>query len=240
MARACALQLNNQSRVPDLVCFHQNGANSISSYQHIIQDLKLQYQTEWIHTPSKLTQDQWYSKSLEVLVSQGCDVMFWCDDDDVYYHHHIESTLVHLTVTKSDLVISNTCDSIRQDDRGFNIWRNIPFTAHAFIGVSSSMAFNRAFAEELLKDFALNVGNRLDGKPYLEWADWVVHEMTAPKFKRAVISHDSVAYLVHRGAYTSNCWEQKPELRAFTPRGQIRHEPPLPRKVGRPFTREQK
>ena len=206
MVRACALQLNNQTRVPDIVCFHQNGSNSTRSYHRIIQDLELQYQTHWIHTPTALQQEQWYTVPLEALLSQDCDIIFWCDDDDIYYRNHIESTLVHLTTTNSDMVIRNVCDCVKQSDRDFNIRYDSSFTAHANVGISSSMAFTRAFAQEFIKDCTLNTANRIAKKEHMEYTDQVVHRITALKFKHTVINEKSMAYFVHKGSLTSSCW----------------------------------
>lgn len=205
-ARLSALQFEAQTRKPHLVCFHQNGDESKQSYKGFVDDLKLSYKLDWIHTPRTLHQDEWFSFPLKHLLLHGCDYMFWGEDDDVYYSNHIESSIELMKQHNADMIIRNKCDCVKLYDKKYDIAKDRNFVAHADIGVTCSIAFTSRFAEEFLKDCEENIKNKLEGKPWHQFTDQLINRVTATKFNRYVHSETSTCYVIHRGSFTSAGW----------------------------------
>jgi hypothetical protein len=194
-ARFAALQFAAQTVPPDWVAFHQNGTQD--RFEWAIEDLTLPYQYQWIHTPEQLeNQCHWYSIPLRFLLEQGCQYFFWADQDDIYRSNHIEESIKDLQ--RCDMVINST-GGLLAVKRGFCDYIVGPFAVHDPGGISSSMAFNRPFAEELLKDLEANTEHY--------WADNVMSKVTMPKF---ICGHNSskmtVTYVCHQGTVSTSHW----------------------------------
>jgi hypothetical protein len=201
LIRALVLQMAMQVKKPDILCIHQNG--DPESYQWVITDLALPFKVIWIHTPSRIPQDEWYGRPLEVLLDQGCTHFFWCDHDDIYRTHHIARSMIMLTDKDNpyDFVVNGYCGFLATKRAGYEYRTCMRFHAHAAGGMSSSMAFNRAFAEELLQDLIQNQGT-------LMYADQVVKLVTMPKFRCKLDEGPtpSTIYVCHSGSYSSAGW----------------------------------
>jgi len=208
MVRCAALQFNNQTRKPDLVCFHQNGSKNEKSYEHFVRDVGLNY--EWIHTPYNVSVDERYSIPLQRLYDSGCDYYFYCDDDDIYYDRHIQDSLDIIESVNCDLLVRNKCDWVKfKFEPHQTVWDfslNDNFTAHADIGVSSSIVFNRVFAEQFLRDCEENTRNMREGKDFLHHTDNIIHKVSSRNFRTHVSDRVSMCYVIHKGSSTSNSW----------------------------------
>jgi hypothetical protein len=208
MVRCAALQFMNQTLKPDIVCFHQNGRENTKSYEHFVKDININY--HWIHTPYDVSVDERYSIPLKYLVEQDCDYYFYCDDDDIYYNYHIEETINAIQSNNCDLIVRNKCDWVKfKYEPWQSIWDfklNDNFTAHADIGVSSSLAFNKNFALEFIKDCEINTLNMREGKDFYQHTDNLIHKVTSSNFKTYVLSKTSMCYVIHKGSTTSNAW----------------------------------
>jgi glycosyltransferase involved in cell wall biosynthesis len=200
-ARTLAMQMAMQVKKPDVLCFHQNG--DPESYQWAIADLPLPFTARWIHTPESIPQDEWYSHPLEVLLDDGCTHFFWCDDDDIYRSDHLDRSMMMLTDKEDpcDFVVNGYSGMLFMRKAGYEYLPCQRFSAHAPGGMSSSMAFNRAFAEELFQDLIHNQGQ-------LYFADQVVANVTMPKFRCKLDERQSPStiYLCHPGADSSKHW----------------------------------
>ncbi len=199
LARFVALQMNNQSMPPDLVCIHQNGTRD--SYQWATDDVVTQYELAWIHSPKNLPQDQWYIVPLRYLLEQGCTHFFWCDHDDIYGRDHIE-TGMELLAQGYDHVVNAKSNMLLLHAKEYEYKEAIHFSAHAPGGMSSSMCFNRAFGEQLLIDLQFN-----HDADICRHADQVVAGETMPKF-RCQLNHadPTTTYVCHTRALTSKAW----------------------------------
>ena len=190
-----------QQTKPDVVCIHQNG--DPESYQWVIEDLALPFTVIWIHTPERIPQEEWYSRPLQVLLDNGCTHFFWCDDDDIYRAEHLARSMQMLTADEDcyDFVVNGYSGMLFLKKAGNEYLPCERFSAHAPGGMSSSMAFNRAFAEELLQDLRQNQGN-------LHFADQVVGQVTMPKFRWKLDERTtpSTIYVCHPGADSSKHW----------------------------------
>lgn len=198
-ARFAALQLAAQRRPPDTVIFFQNG--EFDDYRWAIADLTLPYEHEWHHVRSRLPQELWYATPLKLLLEAGCDTFFWCDHDDIYFSNHISESVRLIEDTAADLIIDDYSGLLQVTG---NSYRHmvIRFTAHAPGGASSSMAFNRPFAEKLHQDLLAN----LETKQY-RFADEVLAYVTMPKFVvHRTERKRSVCYVCHAGTYSSSHW----------------------------------
>ena len=207
MIRCAALQFANQTLKPNIVCFHQNGKNNQKNYEHFVKDIQLNY--HWIHTPSEVSVDERYSIPLKYLIDQDCDYYFYCDDDDVYYNYHVQDTVRIMKDTGCDLIIRNVCDTMKFKYEQESVWDysiDEYFTSHADIGVSSSVAFNRQFAEKFYQDCLENSKKMREGKDYIYHADNIIHNVTARSFKTIVVNNKSMCYVIHKGSSTSNSW----------------------------------
>lgn len=199
-ARVVAMQFAFQTRKPDYVAFYQNG--NFASYEWSIVDLNLPYEYNWIHKLGiETNQSNWYGVPLKDLLDNNCDFYCWCDQDDIYYSNHIEDSVNDLLNNNADIVINEFAGLLKVNKRNFS-FANIRFKAHDPGGVSSSMVFNRQFAEELYKDLMVNC----ETSEHF-WADNVVSKVTMPKF--SVYRNNtkmSVTYLCHSGAASSAAW----------------------------------
>ena len=194
LARSCVLQMTAQSRPPDLVAVHQNGHPD--SYDWAIADLQGPSQLAWLHTPTQLRQHLWYAIPLEYLLANGCTHFFWVDHDDLYLREHIASGLVDLN--DFDFSISPRCGLLYTKDSDYRYAHEVEFGSHAPGGMSSSMCFNRSFAQDLLADLA--------GDKQHHYADNVVAHVTMPKFRCHVSSRRTTIYHSHGGSITSSGW----------------------------------
>lgn len=202
-SRLFALQMQNQILAPDIVCIHQNGTPD--SYAWSVADIQTRFRLHWIHTPAKLSQDDWYSKPLEYLIAQDCTHFFWCDHDDLYDSTHISNGIQQLAGNSSapyDYVVNAHCGLLLLK-QPYEYTPLKAFKAHAPGGMSSSMCFTRAFAMELLQDIRHNQPHRTH-----RFTDQIVARVTRPKF-RSRINTDPVAtttYVSHPTAYSSARW----------------------------------
>ena len=195
LARACVLQMAAQTRLPDIVCVHQNGHPD--KYDWAVADLAIAPRVAWMHTPQKLPQHHWYARPLAFLLEQGCTHFFWCDHDDIYLSRHIEEGLAELR--EHDFSVARHCGLLftKADD-----WRYNPlvaFTSHAPGGMSSTMCFNQAFAAQLLHDLVNDAQH--------QYSDNVVAHVTMPKFRCLVSqARRTCVYHSHAGSITSKGW----------------------------------
>lgn len=197
LARACVLQLANQSRPPDIICVHQNGHPD--SYEWAVADLRTASQLAWLHTPGKIAQHQWYAVPLRHLLDGGCTHFFWADHDDLYLREHIAEGLQDLQ--DHDFSVSPRCGLLYTKASDFRYAKEVDFTVHAPGGMSSTMCFNRRFAQELLADITADTQHH--------YTDNVVAKVTMPKFRCHVSSRLTAVYHSHEGSVTSNHWLAK-------------------------------
>lgn len=132
----------------------------------------------------------------------GCTHFFWADHDDLYLRDHVAAGLAELA--DWDFSVSRRAGLLyTRADR----WRFEPateFSVHAPGGVSASMCFTRAFAEELLRD--------LLGDSRTVHADQIVAQVTMPKFRCLVSARHTCIYHSHEGSLTSREWVRKAAL----------------------------
>lgn len=194
LARACVLQLASQSRPPDIICIHQNGHPD--SYEWAVADLRTASQLVWLHTPRTIAQHQWYAVPLRHLLDSGCTRFFWADHDDLYLRDHIERGLQDLQ--DHDFSVSPRCGLLYTRAADFRYAPEVEFTVHAPGGMSSTMCFNRPFAQALLDDIASDTQH--------QYTDNVVAKVTMPKFRCRVASRLTTVYHSHQGSITSSHW----------------------------------
>jgi hypothetical protein len=197
LARMVALQFNAQIKKPDLVVFYQNGP--YPDYEWAIKDLVLDYNYQWIYNPQEEpVPSNWYKIPLEKLIEANCDYYFWCDHDDIYLSNHVELSVQDLENTNSDLVV-NSCSGILTLNKNTFQYQQQLFGSHSLGGMSSSMAFNKRFAQQLLLDFCANLQTLKYQNP-----DSVLSNETAKGFR---ILHNasriSTIYVSHANSYTS-------------------------------------
>jgi len=201
LARFVALQMQNQSVKPDILCIHQNGTSE--SYEWSVEDVSADFHIKWIHTPDRIEQEQWYGIPLGHLVESGCDYFFWSDHDDIYSRDYIERGLSSLVLGFYDCSVNTRSGVLFLKASQYAYNPDFRFTAHCPGGVSSSLCFNRAFAEQLLIDFDDNLKSS-DRNPY---ADQVVGRVTMKKF-RCLLNAETptTVYVAHARAFTSSHW----------------------------------
>ncbi len=194
LLRACVLQWLTQTMAPALICVHQNGSEE--SYEWCVEDLKSLGRIEWIHTPQKLKQHQWYLPPLRRLLEEGCTHFFWSDHDDIYRRDHAEQCIAALA--DSDFSISSHCGVLYVRHDNYRFCRASRFTSHAPGGMTSSSAFNRKFAQALVQDL------ETDRDHY--YSDNVLAKVTLPRFKQLVRDSLTTVYVSHAGSQTSANW----------------------------------
>lgn len=197
LARACVLQFSAQSRPPDIICVHQNGVSD--SYHWAVADLRVPCRIAWLHSPEKLPQHQWYAIPLKYLIDAGCTHFFWADHDDLYLHEHIEQGLADLA--QHDFSVSQRCGLLFTKASDYRYNPQVQFTSHAPGGMSSTMCFNRRFAQELLADIAAGAAEF--------YTDNIVAKVTMPKFRCLVSQRHTTVYHSHEGSMTSREWLPK-------------------------------
>lgn len=201
LARMLAMQMAMQVRKPDVLCIHQNG--DPESYEWAIADLPLPFTVVWLHTPERIPQDTWYSRPLKVLLDDDCTHFFWCDHDDIYRSYHLARSMRLLTDKDDpcDFVVNGYSGILLQKKAGYEYQPCVRFHAHGPGGMSSSMAFNRVFAKELLQDFA-------NDQEVPHHSDQIVKLVTMPKFRCKLDEQQtpSTIYHCHPEAYTSSPW----------------------------------
>lgn len=193
--RAALLQMAAQTRLPDIVCVHQNGHPD--SYEWCISDLTLPYRLIWLHTPEKIRQHDWYIRPLRRLLEEGCTHFFWADHDDTYLERHIEVSVADLR--EADFRISRYADVIYLDGKKMKWHRNVDFQKlHGPGGMSASMAFKRPFAERLLQEL------EQDTETY--FSDNVLSQKVQPHFRLFASSEITTRYMCHPGTVSSGNW----------------------------------
>jgi glycosyltransferase involved in cell wall biosynthesis len=194
LLRQAVLQWVVQTVKPDLLCIHQNG--SADSYEWVIEDLKPLINIKFIHVPSPTKQHLWYALPLSHLLAEQCDVFLWADHDDIYYRNHVETKLAQLE--GRDVTLSEVCGVLFVDHLDYKYNQPDTFHVHAPGGMSSSMAFNRSFAQSLMMDL-LN-----DTTHY--YSDNVVAHVTMPKHDKHVTKDNTTVYVSHKGSHSSGGW----------------------------------
>jgi hypothetical protein len=197
LLRSCVLQLAAQSRPPDIICVHQNGHPD--SYDWAIADLRTASKLVWMHTPQVIRQHEWYAVPLRYLLAQGCTHFFWTDHDDLYLRDHVAQGLQDLE--EFDFSVSNRCGLLYTKASDFRYAKEVEFTVHAPGGMSSTMCFNRPFAEQLLADITHDTQHH--------YTDNVVAKVTMPKFRCRLSSRRTCVYHAHEGSITSHPWLEK-------------------------------
>jgi hypothetical protein len=199
-ARMLVLQMANQERVPDVVCIHQNGTPE--SYESIISDIAADFEVFWIHTAKDLPREHWYSVPIRRLLEAGCSEIFWCDHDDLYFRNHISRGLKLLHENQVDFSVNKKAEVLILKEP-YELHTGKYFNAASTMlpgGMSSSMCFNRQFADEFVKDLETNLEN-------LNFADHILTRITKKKFK--CHHHEGQAttvYVCHPGTVTSRDW----------------------------------
>ena len=197
LLRACVLQLSAQSRPPDVICIHQNGHPD--SYHWAVADIRSPARLVWLHTPQKIDQHQWYAVPLRHLLEQECTHFFWADHDDLYLWDHVALGLADLQ--QFDFSVSARCGLLFTRAADFRYAQQVEFTSHAPGGMSSTMCFNRRFAQELLADIDRDTGH--------QYTDNIVANVTMPKFRCHRSDRHTCIYHAHAGSLTSQDWLAK-------------------------------
>lgn len=194
LIRSSLLQFTTQTVVPDLIAVHQNG--DPENYRYIIEDVKWPFDIIWIYNSKRISQHKWYSVPLQKLIEANCDYYFWIDHDDIYKSNHIEVCINELK--NYDFRVSKYSQQLTVDQQSYKFSKSFRFTAHAPGGQSSSMAFNKKFAECLLKDINEDHENH--------YTDNVVAKVTMPKFNCFQSEICTTTYMCHKGSTTSRGW----------------------------------
>ncbi len=197
LARSCVLQLTSQSRAPDVVCVHQNG--SAETYQWAVADLQTPALLAWLHTPEVLPQHQWYAIPLRWLIENDCTHFFWADHDDLYLRDHIAGGMQDLE--QFDFSVSPRCGLLYTQASKFRYTSEVEFNSHAPGGMSSTMCFNRRFAQQLLEDIVQDTQH--------QYTDNVVAHVTMTRFRCHVSTRRTAIYHAHEGSVTSHPWLAK-------------------------------
>jgi hypothetical protein len=198
LIRACVLQLLMQSIKPHVIAVHQNG--SPHSYAWAVADLDAgDTLLRWGHTPTPTAQHFWYLSPLKYLLEAGCSHFFWIDHDDLYLRTHIETCMLELR--DYDFTVAKHCGVLHTQPQDYRYFPSTVFTTHAPGGQSSSMAFNRSFAQELVHDIE-RAGDRH------HYTDNVLALETMPKFRCLQSQRQTTVYVSHPGSVTSSSWAQ--------------------------------
>jgi len=209
-ARNLVLQMAQQQLQPNVLAIHQNG--SPHSYEWAVADLRTAFPIRWLHTPTKIPQDQWYSVPLAQLLDEQCTHFFWCDHDDIYLSHHLDHGMRQLA-DGADFAVNSHCGLLKLAANRYDFTANTRFTSHAPGGMSSSMCFNRPFALQLMQDLSENRGAH-------NYSDEVVRHITMPRFNAVVADtspEPSTIYVSHRASLTSSSWpmDEVPPISEF-------------------------
>lgn len=202
--RSLVLQMQNQSRKPDLLVIHHNG--NAQSYQWAIADIATDIEIVWLHTPEVISQYRWYSVSLQHLIEAGCTHFFWCDHDDFYYRNHIENGITALQLGDYDHVVNYRCDLVLLKKSQFEFIPNNPITYNPTGGMASSMCFNEQFAREMLLDLNKTHANPNANPHANPHADCVVATVTMPKFKCHATQQVLTAYIALASTVSTQHW----------------------------------
>lgn len=195
LVRSSLLQFTVQTTKPDLIVVHQNG--DPRSYEFITKDIKWPFELIWIHNPLPIRQHRWYSVPLKTLIERDCEYYFWIDHDDIYDSNHITISVGELK-SGYDFRISTFVNQLTVDKSSYRARKCFRFNVHAPGGMSSSMAFNKKFAQELLKDL------EEDTKFY--YSDALLASVTMPKFKCLMSKSCTSTYFCHKGSFSSAHW----------------------------------
>ena len=196
--RTLALHLERQTWRPHVWAVYQNSGGT--DYRRMLQDISLNVAYEY--TEEKGDVHTVYIRPLEMLLERECDFFFWCDDDDICYKDHIETAVRRLIATNTDYTVNCRTDMIKVVDDKCVVHWDMEFKAHASQGVSSSMAFSRRFAIQLLSDLKANVVTRTQS-----YSDEVVGRITLPKFPHIIYTGSpTTMYVCHPQSYSSAGW----------------------------------
>ena len=196
-ARQHCLQYSNQTRKPDVMVYYQNG--EFPEYSWTVADVQRDFHIEWIYTDQRVRDETWYSVPIRYLLDQGCDYIFWSDDDDVYFANHVEVTLAALETGNADMVVGRYGGWLETNRRNYRFTPNKDYCeVNGLCGGPSSVAFNRAFAEELLRDLELSIAGET-----VNIADQIMWWWTMPKFRVERLT-DSVTFCYHAHAGTQS------------------------------------
>lgn len=195
LALAALLQLAMQSRIPNVVAVFQNG-DAVSYESLVCGDRDWPFRIEWIFSPDKLKQHEWYRRPLQHLIDAGCDQFLWIDHDDLYHANHVAQCEEDLAT--HDFRISLYAHVLYIDQGRYKLRERVRFTSHAPGGMCTSMAFNRKFALALAQDLSLDRQHH--------YANQVVAQVTMPRFDCHLSDQLSTTYVAHRGAVTSAKW----------------------------------
>jgi hypothetical protein len=194
LLRACVLQFAAQSRPPDIVCVHQNGEGP--DYRWATADLRLPFRLDWMHTPARIRQHEWYAIPLQHLLGVGCTHFFWADHDDLYLRDHVAAGLAELA--DWDFSVSRRAGVLYTQPRDWRLDADTEFHSHAPGGMSSTMCFQRGFAQALLEDLRADTTHH--------YADNVVAKVTMPKFRCLSSERRTCIYHSHEGSVSSSGW----------------------------------
>ena len=101
-----------------------------------------------------------------------------------------------------DFSISPRCGLLYSKAFDFRYATDVDFApVHAPGGMSSTMCFNRRFAQELLADIVQDTRH--------QYTDNVVAHVTMPKFRCHVSARRTAIYHAHEGSVTSSGWLEK-------------------------------
>ncbi len=164
-----------------------------------MEDLRTPAQLIWIHTGKQMRQHDWYAIPLRHLLALECTHFFWADDDDLYLRDHVASGLEDLR--EHDFSVSRRCGLLFTRARDFRYGPEVEFTSHAPGGMSSTMCFNRRFAQELLQDIVADQSDR--------YTDSVLANVTMPKFRCHLSARRTSIYHSHEGSTTSQGWLER-------------------------------
>lgn len=194
LLRACVLQLAAQSRPPDMVAVHQNGEGP--RYDWAVADLRLPFRLDWLHTPQRLRQHEWYAVPLAHLIACDCTHFFWADHDDLYLRDHVAAGLAELDGW--DFSVSRRAGVLYTRPRDWRLDADLEFNSHAPGGMSSTMCFNREFAQALVQDLRADTAHH--------YADNVVAHVTMPRFRCFLSERRTCIYHSHEGSVSSGHW----------------------------------
>ncbi len=207
LLRSCVLQLLAQTRRPDIICVHQNGAGD--NYAWCVMDLGAP--VVWMYTPQSIPQNDWYRIPLNHLIQEDCTHFFWMDHDDIYLTNHIETCVAELD-SGYDFRISKHCGILISRSEKYEYLPHALFKdIHATGGMSASMAFTLPFATALSADLSNPEFNHV-------FSDEVLARHTMPRFRCLQSTERTTIYFSHAMSLSSAHWVREetsfPEYRS--------------------------
>lgn len=196
--RFTMLQIINQTCLPHVVSIHENG--DPRSYLWAIRDLLDTPEVRSMtvlhdHSPYKEPKPLWHSIPLGKAYMAGCDVFLKFDQDDFVYNNHIATMIKALE--GYDCTLNTQADVMTLYPNKPYLAYRAQFTLNPTQGMSDSVCFNRAFANEYLQDM-LNSPNEFD--------DVVLAYKTMPKFRVNRINQEpTTGFVMHMANTTAPC-----------------------------------